>query len=754
MTVTRCAALLMLALGLASSTGCQLATAEEYMVKGRAHLEAGRALEAIVEFRNATLVDSRYGEAHFLLAQSYEETRDYGKAAQAYVTAGELLPAVIEAQIKSASMLLIGGQFETARQVAERALRRAPRNVVVQVLHANAMAGLKQSGAALAAIQKAIALDPTRGETYGELALFQLAIGSPEQAEENLKKAVEALPNSAQTHLTLASFYWAQGRMPEAEAELKISAEVEPENFIGSRALATFYLGSNRADEAERHLRSIAESANSAEARLALADYYITLDRMEEATALLDTVALMEGGYGDARSRLAALAYSAGRIAEAHGIIDETLEKRPRHSRAILTKAQFFLVEKRMAEGIAQLMAAVAADERSIPAHFSLGTAYAANQQPELAAQQFNEILRISPQSVPARVELAHLYMATGQHEIATDYARQVFDLRPQSIDSAFLLARAHAARGEVSHAEEVLHPFLHLAGERADILALVGGLNLARGEPDLAREFFQQGQRADPDSMEPLEGLVTLEIRAGNLRAARTTAEQSLAQRPNDARLLILAARAYAASDDAERTEATLRKAIAADPTDTVAYDMLGQLYASQRKLTEALQQYEQLIRLDPRSVTGHTMTAFLMQSLDRKEEAKERYEHVLQLDPQAAVAAGNLAWLYVEQDGNLDIALQLAQVAKNGLPEQPDVNDTLAWIYYLKDLPEMALPNVRIAIEKDPNNATYQHHLGLIYLKTGDLDLAKSALQKALALDPEFEGAGEAEEALSLLY
>ena len=340
--------------------------------------------------------------------------------------------------------------------------------------------------------------------------------------------------------------------------------------------------------------------------------------------------------------------------------------------------------------------------------------------------------------------------MATGRNDVATEFAQQVFERRPQSLDAAFLLAQTHAAKGEVSRAEEILRPFLDQASDRA----LVGAINLARGEPELAREFFRRGRRADPGSMEPLEGLVTMEIRAGNVKTARATAEQSLAQRPNDPRLLVLAARAYAADDDTDLAEATLRKAIAADPTDTVAYDMLGQLYAGQRKLTQALAQYEELIRLDPRSVSANTMAAFLLQALDRKEDARARYERVMQLDPQAAVAAGNLAWLYVEQNANLDIALQLAQVAKNGLPEQPDVNDTLAWIYYRKDLPEMALPNVRLAIERDPNNATYQYHLGLIYLKTGDLDLAKSALEKALALDPKFDGAADAEEALSLLY
>ena len=41
------------------------------------------------------------------------------------------------------------------------------------------------------------------------------------------------------------------------------------------------------------------------------------------------------------------------------------------------------------------------------------------------------------------------------------------------------------------------------------------------------------------------------------------------------------------------------------------------------------------------------------------------------------------------------------------------------------------------------------YQYHLGLVYMKTGDLDLAKAALTKAVALNPNFDGNAAARQA-----
>jgi Flp pilus assembly protein TadD len=61
---------------------------------------------------------------------------------------------------------------------------------------------------------------------------------------------------------------------------------------------------------------------------------------------------------------------------------------------------------------------------------------------------------------------------------------------------------------------------------------------------------------------------------------------------------------------------------------------------------------------------------------------EAKERYKKVLNLQPNSAAAANNLAWLIAsEKDGDLGEALRLAMQAKQAMPEEPHIADTLGW-------------------------------------------------------------------------
>ena len=91
----------------------------------------------------------------------------------------------------------------------------------------------------------------------------------------------------------------------------------------------------------------------------------------------------------------------------------------------------------------------------------------------------------------------------------------------------------------------------------------------------------------------------------------------------------------------------------------------------------------------------------------MGKPSDARARFERVIELDPNAPVAANNLAWIYAESGGNLDIALQLAQTAQRTLPDSAEVNHTLGYVYYKKNLFALAIPPLKASAEKDPSSA-----------------------------------------------
>jgi tetratricopeptide (TPR) repeat protein len=131
----------------------------------------------------------------------------------------------------------------------------------------------------------------------------------------------------------------------------------------------------------------------------------------------------------------------------------------------------------------------------------------------------------------------------------------------------------------------------------------------------------------------------------------------------------------------------------------------------------------------------------------------SEKHYRAALELKPKFAPAANNLAYLLSQKEDRYDEAYKYASIAKELLPEDPMVMDTLGWIYYKKGLYELATAELADSAEKLKDNAVVLYHLGMAYYKKGQHTLAKAQLQKALALDENFDGAKEASQLINEL-
>ena len=116
----------------------------------------------------------------------------------------------------------------------------------------------------------------------------------------------------------------------------------------------------------------------------------------------------------------------------------------------------------------------------------------------------------------------------------------------------------------------------------------------------------------------------------------------------------------------------------------------------------------------------------------------ARSSYESALKLDPQNAAAMNNLAYIKADEQVDLDRALSLAEQARQKMPDDIDVQDTLALVYVRKNLTDEALRMERELVDKRPNNPLYHYHLALALFQKGDKPSAKKELSTALALKP----------------
>jgi tetratricopeptide (TPR) repeat protein len=143
--------------------------------------------------------------------------------------------------------------------------------------------------------------------------------------------------------------------------------------------------------------------------------------------------------------------------------------------------------------------------------------------------------------------------------------------------------------------------------------------------------------------------------------------------------------------------------------------------------------------------------MVGLILETQGKRDEAKRWYEATVADNSNAAMAANNLAFIYAEEGTNLDVALQLAKSAKQQMPDDSVVDDTLGWVYYKKDLATMAVGPLEESLKKRPDNANILYHLGLTYAKIGEKAKARETLERALKLNPQLAGAASARQTLA---
>jgi tetratricopeptide (TPR) repeat protein len=721
--------------------------------KADAYAQQGKRAEAVIEYRNAAQADPQDGEVLLKLADAYSAAGDHASAIREYLRASDLLTQRVDVQLKAGNLLLLGRRFDDAKVRAEKALVIAPQDVEAHILLANSLAGLKQFDAAIEEVEDAIRTAPERGSSYATLGALEAGRGRMAAAETAFKKATELDDRSIPAHLALANFYWIQRRWPDAEAQLRKALDLDPNHVVTNRALAAFSLALNRPADAEKYLKTVVEVTKAPEATLALADFYMARGGDASARAMLQTLPSSGSAGPQVAVRLAALDHAAGRSDEAYKTLDGVLSSDRGNLQALLAKSTMLLQDKRLDDALAAAKTATESHGQSAAAFFVLGRIQTARNDTDGATTAYREALRLNPRATGVQLALAQIHLATGRTAESVGFAEDAVRSDPSNPNARLALVRGLLARGDLQRAERELAQLVAAAPNSAAVRVQNGILHARKKNPAAARREFEQALAADPSSIEAIGGLAALDLAAKQPEAARARVGARANQPDATPPMMMVAARTYIATGDLAGAEQMLRRILQKDPSYLHAYGALGEIYVRRGQLDAALTEFDAMTKRHPKPVAALTLTGMILQSQGKVADARSRFERVLQIDPTAPVAANNLAWMLAESGGNLDVALQLAQTAARGLPDSPEVSDTLGFVYFKKDLLPQAIQTFRSTIEKDPTKPEYHFHLGQALAKAGDQAGARQHLTEALRLKSDFPEAAAARSLLETL-
>jgi tetratricopeptide (TPR) repeat protein len=130
----------------------------------------------------------------------------------------------------------------------------------------------------------------------------------------------------------------------------------------------------------------------------------------------------------------------------------------------------------------------------------------------------------------------------------------------------------------------------------------------------------------------------------------------------------------------------------------------------------------------------------AVLYEGQGDRDDALVAYERAIALNDALGQAKNNLAYLLADTPGgDLDRALELAQQAKEQLPDDPNAADTLGWVLLKRGVPSAAIGYLEEAAERFPESAfeiqgIVRNHLGEAYEMNQESAKAMTASEDAI--------------------
>jgi Flp pilus assembly protein TadD len=262
---------------------------------------------------------------------------------------------------------------------------------------------------------------------------------------------------------------------------------------------------------------------------------------------------------------------------------------------------------------------------------------------------------------------------------------------------------------------------------------------------------YFRQALSRDPNSLEAVKGMVSIDLAKNRPADALKFLQEQISRNPNAPGLYLVQGEIQLQAKQLEQAETAFSRSVELDHTNAGALAILAQTRSSLGKNDLAIQDYQKAIELSPRDPHLYVGLGTIYERSGDWQRAEENYQKTLSLQPENPLAANNLAYLLLEHNGDVTVALSLAQTARKGLPKLPNSADTLAWAYYRNGAFSAALPLLEDAVKKVPGSLVFRYHLGLTYQKLNETAQARTQFDKIIGTDPKSPLAEQARQALN---
>jgi tetratricopeptide (TPR) repeat protein len=725
---------------------------QKFYAKGLDYLKKGRTNDARLQFLNALKIDPNFAEAASVLAEIQFREKNYKQSYSLLQQAVRAKPDFLPAHKGLAQFYRMSGKLSEAQKELEIVLDHTPDDIDTLMNVGTLQVLQKKPKDAVGTFNRVLELQPNHVGALMSLASVSRETNDPAAAERFLKLALEKNPRSVPVYLALFKFYIKAGRSADLESLFPQALKDTNNNLQILEAQDGYYEGSNRLAEAEAIVTRIQTSHASEPGHWGtLAGFYVRTNNWAKAKSELQRVLQQHKDDVDDLHSLIEVDLNMNDRKEAESLNDALLKKNPSDSYAHLLKGRIALSDGNVDAAISEFNNTQKFRPDWSALHFWFAQAYVHRAQYEQAKHELETALTLDPDYRVARLTLAALENRTGAIGAAMMNGIRLVQSNPRDVPALLVYSESLIYRKDYVRAAKVLKMAAEIDANNADIHRQLGIMSLAKKDLPAALKEFKTAWQLDPGSKQLMDHVVLGMVVERQTASAIDLLQQAITSRPNDSMLRVGLAQMYFWRGQRAEGVSALQTAMQVAPSNPESYILLADVYSTDNKADQALQLLTTAAQKPGVDSDLLVRMGMIYERLQRWNEARDVYERSLQYDASNAIAKNNLASVLADHGGDLNVALTLAQQAKEKLVDNLDVTNTLGWIYYKRELYSMALKYLEDCARKDQKNATFQYELGMTQWKLGHTAEARSLLVKALELDAHFPEAASAATTLS---
>ena len=504
------------------------------------------------------------------------------------------------------------------------------------------------------------------------------------------------------------------GNADEALGAFEKAFAIDPGSTYLAGELANLYLNKGDVSGAIEILeKSLLSGSENIDNRFLLAGLFVHGKELDRAVAEYERIIASDPGQDKAYEFLSLVYREKGEYDKAVMTLERLLEVKPGHVSAMQALARLYREMKREERAEAYYRKILDIDPLYEPALIELASLYEEQDRLDEAARIYENILEVNPGRDDIRFRLGRMLFEQDLYEQAIEAFEKVLKKNPENGQVRLALGIALFFEGKnYGAAETLFQELLEENGENETARYFLASTYERQGKPLKALESFSLVSPSSGLYGNSRVHMAILLKEDGRGDEAVSLLEKALATKPEPA-IYVALATLHEERGKPEQAETTLLRGLTDNPENLEMRYRLGVLYEKSGRFEESILEMQRILDVEPDHAEALNFIGYgLADRGIRLDEAERLIRKALELKPENGYIIDSLGWVYFRKN-RPDLAVSHLEKAHRILPEDPTIAEHLGDVYRALGKPREALRLYREALKGNPGSTALKEKI-----------------------------------------